>query len=393
MIKNLREITDLLMDTTLFSSMDDEALKEVAGLFKLRSFYAGEPLFRVADQTDGFYLILEGEAAIVDEEKGQLEEKMILIKGDFVGEEAILGAPSRGNTVVIKTPTRLIFLENHHISHLLEAYPEIKTNLKILLESRQLLQRLKMPWLREDEYTHVIVRKHPALLIASAFVPIVFFIATLVVSILFAYRWAPGTVIGLVCLLVGFPLSAIWLAWNIINWANDYYIITNKRMVWIERVAGLYDSRQEAPLSTLISVGTRKTRIGNILGFADVIVRTYVGNISFRKVKHAREIAQMIKIHCSRIKREINFFEWLFSDFLRVRYQVGGITTYRKHWFMLVKGIWLPFLLFMAGVGMGIAVAANYIDFIERSTGLLIVGKAFRNGEAPLRSAGEYLKY
>ena len=420
MIKNLREITDLLMDTTLFSSMDDEALKEVAGLFKLRSFYAGEPLFRVADQTDGFYLILEGEAAIVDEEKGQLEEKMILIKGDFVGEEAILGAPSRGNTVVIKTPTRLIFLENHHISHLLEAYPEIKTNLKILLESRQLLQRLKMPWLREDEYTHVIVRKHPALLIASAFVPIVFFIATLVVSILFAYRWAPGTVIGLVCLLVGFPLSAIWLAWNIINWANDYYIITNKRMVWIERVAGLYDSRQEAPLSTLISVGTRKTRIGNILGFADVIVRTYVGNISFRKVKHAREIAQMIKIHCSRIKvadkldetqamrnalrqkfdlpqpgneldqgnetaeihindqisstREINFFEWLFSDFLRVRYQVGGITTYRKHWFMLVKGIWLPFLLFMAGVGTGIAVAANYIDFIERSTGLLIVG-------------------
>jgi len=72
--------------------------------------------------------------------------------------------------------------------------------------------------------------------------------------------------------------------------------------------------------------------------------------------------------------REINFFEWLFSDFLRVRYQVGGITTYRKHWFMLVKGIWLPFLLFMAGVGTGIAVAANYIDFIERSTGLLIVG-------------------
>jgi len=383
MIKELREITDLLLDTTLFSSMDDEALKGLTGLFELRSFFAGEPLFRVADQTDGFYLILEGEAAIVDEKEDQLEEKMILIKGDFVGEEAILGTPSRGSTVVIKTPARMIFLENHHISRLLEAYPEIKINLKILLESRQLLQRLKMPWLRGDEYTHVIARKHPVLLIASAFVPIAFFLAIMALAILFSYLWAPDTIIGLVCLLVGFPVSAIWLAWNIINWANDYYIITNKRMVWVERVAGLYDSRQEAPLSTLVSVGTRKTRIGNILGFADVIVRTYVGNISFRKVKHAREIAQMIKIHCSRIKvankldetqamrnalrqkfdlpqpaneldkgnettkiriedqisstREINFFEWLFSDFLRVRYQVGGITTYRKHWFMLIK--------------------------------------------------------
>ncbi|MFH1447016.1 MAG: cyclic nucleotide-binding domain-containing protein, partial [Chloroflexota bacterium] len=179
MIKELHEVTNLVLDTTLFSSMDDEALKGMVGLFKLRSFSAGEPLYRVADQTDGFYLILEGEAAIVDEKKAHLEEKMILIKGDFVGEEAILGTPSRSNTVVIKTPARMLFLENHHISHLLEAYPEIKTNIKIMLESRQLLQRLKMPWLREDEYTHVIVRKHPALLIASAFVPIVFFLAIL----------------------------------------------------------------------------------------------------------------------------------------------------------------------------------------------------------------------
>ena len=57
-------------------------------------------------------------------------------------------------------------------------------------------------------------------------------------------------------------IVAAWAVWNYIDWGNDYYILTNQRVVWLEKVVGIYDSRQEAPLSTVLSVGveTDQTR-------------------------------------------------------------------------------------------------------------------------------------
>ncbi len=44
------------------------------------------------------------------------------------------------------------------------------------------------------------------------------------------------------------------------------------------------------------------------------------------------------------------FFEWLFRDFIRLRYEQNGAITYRKHWFVLVRMTWLPALLIALAV-------------------------------------------
>ena len=49
--------------------------------------------------------------------------------------------------------------------------------------------------------------------------------------------------------------------------------------------------------------------------------------------------------------RELGFFEWLFRDFIRLRYESNGAITYRKHWFVLVRMTWLWVLL----IGLAIA--------------------------------------
>jgi len=36
-----------------------------------------------------------------------------------------------------------------------------------------------------------------------------------------------------------------WGVWNAIDWSNDYYIVTNQRVIWLEKVVGLYDSRRK----------------------------------------------------------------------------------------------------------------------------------------------------
>lgn len=418
MTLSTQAIQTLLRDTTLFSSLDDNALWSLAAATYQLTLDEGDLLFKKGDQTNGFYIILDGKLAILEETSTSFTEKSILLNKDFAGEEAIFYQQERKTSILAKQTTHLIFFDNLQITELLEAYPEVRTNVGLLVESRKLHQRVKMDWIGKDESVMVMTRKHPILLLGSALLPVAFFSAIfLLVSLLSRILTLTSTVV-LVLLGVGFLFSLLWETWNILNWANDYYIITNKRMVWVEKVAGFYDSRQEAPLNTLLSVGTSKTRLGNLLGYADVIVRTYVGNIHFQKVAHAPEIGRMIEAYWSRIKivdledegeamrsalkkkltmhedeklqtleveekvveqiipeaRGASFFDWLFSDFLRVRFEVGGTTTYRKHWFMLVKGIWIPLILFLLGMILLGAFSTYNLTFISRSAGMLLSG-------------------
>ena len=93
-----------------------------------------------------------------------------------------------------------------------------------------------------------------------------------------------------------------WGIWNAIDWSNDYYIVTNQRVIWLEKVVGLYDSRQEAPLSSILSVGVETDQLGRILDYGNVIVRTFVGRLEFDYVDHPNQAAEMIREYWERIK-------------------------------------------------------------------------------------------
>jgi hypothetical protein len=282
----------------------------------------------------------------------------------------------------------------------------------VLVSSHELIRTIPKPWLEADEKVSLITRKHPFFLLGAVLRPLLFFIAVL--SGLFFLRsvFPMATMFGMVG---GFLISALWLIWNINNWANDFYLITSKRMVWVERISGYYESRQEAPLGTLISVGLMTSQMGALLGFSDVIVRTYIGDIRFERVAHARTIGKLIESYWARSKHvdleldareirkalrqkfgkepeevsakelemeygienelphnEISFFEWLFSDFLKVRYESGGTITYRKHWFVLLKKGFLAFIGVLVSGCFIVAVLTRYITWLNYEMALTL---------------------
>ncbi len=410
-----------LKSTNVFIGIADSELADIISLFKQYDINAGEKLFEVGDTTEGFFFIFDGEAVIIEQSRGEVAERLILNKGDFTGEEAMFFLPKRNNTVFIKLPSKVLYISNKDIAGLLNAFPQIRENLSVLSESRMLSQRLSFSWLSPDEEIHVISRKHPIMLLGGILIPLFCYIGLVLLLFLLANVWQAGAIFMLLLLSVGFVLSSSWLAWNVYNWSNDYYILTNQRMVWIEKVAGVFDSRQEAPLITLKTVGTSKSLLGNLFGFADVTVRTFVGPISFRKVANAPIIAEMIQSLWIRSKQEemhdeygkmqevlqrklsgealsselvtesnnletaiINntpevnhestFFQWLFADFLKLRFEKGNIITYRKHWLILLKNIWQPFFLLAAAIIIGSLVLTNNFSFISDDLILIISG-------------------
>jgi len=388
-----REIIELLEHVPLFSHLGDLDLSRWAGLFQSVRYTDGQYVFTAGDPSDSLYIIFEGRVQLeFDRETGD-ESIAYLQQGDLFGEESLLYDDPRYYRAVAVGGTTLLKLDIDHFIYYQQEYPVVVDKLDVLIHSRHLSTRVALPWMHDDEYVHVITRRHKALLLQKLASPLIFSVLGILLSLLFLFRWFTNAPHGWVALGVTLVVALLWGIWAYIDWRNDYFIVTNKRVVWIEKVAFIYESRQEAPLRTIMSVGLTRSRIGSLLGFADVVVQTYVGTIRLRDLAHADSIGSMIEAYWHRaetfdrrqeaqimaeklhekldlpwqhdedtkwnikLRREQServtseatsgpgFFAWLFADFLRLRYEESGDITYRKHWFLLIKVLWLPLLL------------------------------------------------
>ena len=420
-----RDIIDLLEHVPLFSHLGDLDLSRWAGLFQIKHFNDGALIFDIDDPGQALYIIYEGKVRLVlynDEIQGSFAK---LGQGDLFGEEALLFDDPRYYRAEAVGDTTLLKLDLDHFVYLQDEYPGLLDKLDVLIRSRHLSTQVLLPWLQDDEYVHVITRRHKARLWQKLIPPLTLLLVGTLSSLFIQYRWLPEGISGWIVLGITAFLSVLWGIWAYFDWRNDYFIVTNKRVVWIEKVAFIYESRQEAPLRTIMSVGLNRSRVGSIFGFADVVVQTYVGTIRLRDLAHANAIGSMIeaywhraetfdrrqesqimaeKLHekldlpwrhdedtkrnvlvnrgkneqlVSKAIKEPGFFTWLFSDFLRLRYEDSGDITYRKHWFLLVKAIWLPSLLMVLSLGGIVARLGGVLSFLPITATLVVLIIAF----------------
>ena len=108
--------------------------------------------------------------------------------------------------------------------------------------------------------------RHPAFLLLR-FVPMIVS-AVVVLLVVLAMFWTKmgGNLPFLITGLAGIVFVG-WAIFNYMEWGNDYSIITDRRLVYQEKVIMIYDSRQEAPLDAILAVSTDTSQLGRILGF------------------------------------------------------------------------------------------------------------------------------
>ena len=407
MNEQTQPILTLLREVSLFSGLTIEELERLSEEFIMVELPKGEMLYQIQEVTDGLFVIDTGQLELLDEDGKQLE---VLKHGEVVGTEALNYLPTRQKTVMALTDSRVYFLPNKQIQALYADVPTFKETASILFNSVRLASHIPMTWLEPGEKIYLMARKHPVFLLFRSLPPIAAFAIIWFLMVLLSSQYAFWSLAGLV---IGFIFCLLWLVWNINNWANDFYLITSNRMVWVEHVTGFYESRQEAPLSTLLSVGIKTSQLGHFLGYSDVIVRTYIGDIRFERVAHARTIGKLIEANWARGKRidleldareirkalrqkfgkeaeditakdlqaelgvveqapkEINFFQWLFSDFIRIRHEVGGTITYRKHWLILLRKIILPLIVLVLSIIFVVAIITHNLTQVDYTMGLV----------------------
>ncbi len=69
--------------------------------------------------------------------------------------------------------------------------------------------------------------------------------------------------------------------------------------------------------------------------------------------------------------KEVNFFQWLFADFVRVRHEVGGTITYRKHWLILLQKLILPLFALVLSIIFVVAIITHNLIQVDYTMGLV----------------------
>ncbi len=367
----------------LFQGLEDEELQAIAEKLSEANYAAGAVIFEQAGKAESFYLIYGGSVRITRRQDGKIIEVAVLVKYDYFGELALISKRRRSATATAVVDTSLLVLSRQDFEQLYKRIPELRLNLKIAVESRQLNRRLRFKWLRPGEVIYFLARKHRMVLFQKLVWPVL----ALFVPFFFFYGWYYIAHFMIVMIAAVGSLIAIilWGVWLWIDWGNDYYIVTNQRAVWLEKVVGIYDSRQESPLSTVVAVGVEANPLGRILDYGDVIVRTFVGKIPFNNVDHPKQAARMIEEHWRRRKeaavetekeemkealrrkltlplppsdkpktdsvspavppakrQRLDLLRLLGANTLKLRYETGDKVVYRKHWIALILQAWVP---------------------------------------------------
>ncbi len=347
----------------------------------------GGVIFEQDVKPDAFYLIYSGSVKVVR----RVERKEIvlatLVKNDYFGELALVAKRRRSATATAIADTTLLVLSRADFEKLYKNAPQIKTNLELAVRSRQLARQMNFKWLRPDEVIYFLARKHSVVLWEKLTWPIAALILPLALFYIRIF-YVPLLIFPLIGGVLLF-LLVVWIFWLWIDWGNDYYIVTNQRVVWLEKIVGIYDSRQESPISTILSVGVESSRVGKILDYGNVIVRTFVGKIPFTQVGHPNEAAKMVEEYWNRTKEYAagvekeamknairkrlglplpkmapgfgepaplakkpapppkprsaisTILKYLGADTLKLRYESGDTVIYRKHWVVLVLDAWI----------------------------------------------------
>lgn len=387
----LKERNDFLNQIHLFNGLQDAELTDISVKLVERIYPAKTVIFERDAKPDGFYLIYKGKVRVAQPRERGDDFLTWLDSGDYFGEEALLEKRGNSATVITEDETIVLFLPREGFENLLKKYEKLRPNFLVSIKSRNLARSIVFKWLDPNEVVYFIARRHMIRLYQALLAP--FFSLALPIALI-GWSFLSGAnspaAIGaflLVCIL-------LWALWLVIDWGNDYYIVTNQRVVSVERVIGIYDSRQEVPLATILSVNVETDIIGRALDYGNVAVRTFVGNIKFDYVDHPNQAAGMIREHWERTKaegtqaqkdamknairtqlgltvgqkpqeeqptipvkeiQEKGPIRIVLANLFKLRKEEGGTVIYHKHWFVLLKQMGRP-LSFLVGLAILMAI-------------------------------------
>ncbi|HEX6231365.1 MAG TPA: cyclic nucleotide-binding domain-containing protein [Actinomycetota bacterium] len=129
---------EMLARVPLFAGLSPRYLRRLADLTEEQRFMEGARIVREGDMGDTFYVVLEGEAKVVNRAGRTVNH---LYPGDFFGEISLLDGGPRTAHVVASTPVTTLALPRKALLDSIKREPAIGA--KLLAHAAALLRRME----------------------------------------------------------------------------------------------------------------------------------------------------------------------------------------------------------------------------------------------------------
>lgn len=399
---------DLFSQMSLFSGLDEDQLAQIAEHAQTLVLSRNENVYDQGSEADTFCIILSGHIQLIRTAHKAERVLGMLEDGDYFGQEALELNRLRQATAKAATDIVALAFSSEYIKELIEIYPVLKKRFKIITDSYHFFISLEFPWLGPRESITYIGRRHIAYLFPRLILPslLILLLVPLWVSLYVSLQMLLFFYLIIATVLLG----AGWIAWVAFDWSNDYSIITNRRVLFQEKIALIYDSRQEVPLDAVLADDVTTGQIGRWFDFGDLIIRTYTGAITLPGIPMPSEVKvlldnrrQRATLRAKRNKRQnirstirqhIGLDEETsaenlpeeavkptihtgtlpnaLSNLFMLRTEVNGVITYRTHWFILLGKVFFPTLLLFLTLTLLIARLVNAFTFLSMPSTVLL---------------------
>ncbi len=269
------ELLDQLRQVPLFQSLSADGLVKVGALFEEMVIPAGTYLSRQGDLGATFFLVGEGQAIVqrVDDKGYERPVGIVGEQNPYYGVTSLFLVVPRDATVIARTEMRVWVIHRPPFLALLDDEPAIERQLNIPPDVQTRRQAPRYPWQEQGEQLAYATHKH-WVVFAKKMLWSTLLVVGLTVLLIYLSAYVP---LGLLAPFLLVPALVMYVAlafWHLVDWRNDYYAVTNRRLSYREHVALLYDSRKDAPLDQVQNVNVARTFLAQVLGYGEVIVQT-----------------------------------------------------------------------------------------------------------------------
>jgi len=297
MAKITLEEIEWLRQIHLFSHLSEEEVSSYLAQMEKRAYREGETIVDYQEGSPGLCIVRSGEVRLFALKREHFLPFGLLYPGDYFCAGSIFeDEASPIYKAVALSDVDVYFWPLESLGEALLKDDRIRTFLALVLSGRKRALRRGPKWLSSSELLYLFGGRSKMAFLQQ-YIPFLALGAFLGgISIGVALFVAPNG--GLLYVLPLLFLLVLWfggMVWYWIDWINDYYIVTNKRVVWLEKVLLLYESRTEAPLRSVIAISINSDFMGRQLGYATLSIRTYGANVKFDRIANLQAVHDIVE--------------------------------------------------------------------------------------------------
>ena len=394
------ELAGTLRKVFPFNYLEKEHIDILLDNAEVVYFPAEKMVYLEGTPASFFYILYKGRLKILKEKHHALFQLNDLSECFSFGEDALINSQKRRTSARAITDTILIKINKEILTRVGKENTGFRKNINTIITFYEKLVR-KPIHLGKEETVCYIGQPHPVVVVLKITLAL---LAVFGLGILLAFLFNSGLLAYHVLLWGGSGLVVIaflWIGWHFLEWSNDLFFFTDKRIIYKQRSLFSSETKQETPISAIEFVQARRSLLGRRLDFGDLEIRTFTGSMRLPFVPEVTSVQHILTYLMERRKdlreeeekqafakdirermtqkstvREIEFENHPYQASPKISSPDSAFKepdapaapddiVYRTHWTILFSKVFIPALLLMSYVLLYLFLSVNKIEIIS----------------------------